>query len=60
MKISRKNVTLKHGRCNDGEGVIFLNQIRRIEPNLIIDVDETLNNSDSFLQEFGFAPKGII
>jgi hypothetical protein len=62
--LKRMNITAKVSskiniRMNNMDGAEFLKNIRHIDPLNIIDVDETINDVDSFLSDFGFAPKGL-
>jgi hypothetical protein len=44
------------------DGAEFLKNIRHIDPIdplNIIEVDETINDVESFLSDFGFSPKGL-
>jgi hypothetical protein len=58
LNITQKVMSRIHINSNPQDGVKFLERIAKTNPFDVIDVDETINDKDSFLLDFGFAPSG--
>jgi hypothetical protein len=58
MHITNKKVSKININLNPLDGAHYLQNIAHIDPFQIIDVDETINDTDSFFLEFGYAPEG--
>lgn len=58
MRISRKVITRVHLQANPVEQWDFLQRASFLQPDDIIDIDETPGGRTQFLQRFGYAPVG--
>ena len=56
--LTRKIIQHRHYLRNDTAGYDFLKRIQHIDPHDLIDIDETASSPQSFLDKYGWSPRG--